>query len=127
MRKISHLGAPIEVNYRAMFYSLIVRVLERIPTIKDLIKRLQNDILFRPDCGFMLSEAYPVLRDALPLAPQWGVKKNSDGKNIFWYGYKGHLAVGSSVGIYIGRFNQWYSWDLVYQPLTESLGQYQDS
>ncbi|MEY8745498.1 hypothetical protein AB9M62_40300 [Bacillales bacterium AN1005] len=27
----------------------------------------------------------------------------------------------------MGRFNQWYSWDLVYQPLTESLGQYQDS
>ncbi|MGR6543736.1 hypothetical protein [Paenibacillus tundrae] len=27
----------------------------------------------------------------------------------------------------MGRFNRWYSWDLVYQPLTESLGQYQDS
>src|SRR5690606_17195438 len=27
--------------------------------------------------------------------PQWGVKKNSEGKNVFWYGYKAHLAVGT--------------------------------
>lgn len=59
VRKTSHLGAPIEVNYRATVYSLIVRILERIPTIKDHIKRLQNDILFRLDCSFMLSEAIP--------------------------------------------------------------------
>jgi len=25
-----------------------------------------------------------------------GVKKNSEGKNVFWFGYKGHLAVGTS-------------------------------
>ena len=25
----------------------------------------------------------------------WGVKKNSEGKNVFWYGYKAHLAVGT--------------------------------
>lgn len=29
------------------------------------------------------------------IAPQWGIKKNSDGKNMFWYGFKGHLAVSS--------------------------------
>lgn len=207
VRKTSHLGAPIEVNYRAMVYSLIVRILERIPTIKDLIKRLQNDILFRLDCGFMLSEAipsassysrlidkmsqshalqemqerllqqamaesfltddtiaidathieardqapakqekvkpapkkrgrklkaereawllqkqeeeqqkpvfqkeiaaqldeaFPMLQDEMPLAPQWGVKKNSDGKNVFWYGYKGHLAVGTQSQYIVG-------------------------
>lgn len=42
-----------------MVYSLIVRIVERIPTIKDLIKRLQHDLLFRLDCGFMLSEDIP--------------------------------------------------------------------
>src|SRR5690606_27333895 len=59
VKKTSLYGAPIEVNYRAMIYSLIIRIVERIPTIKDLIKRLQHDILFRLDCGFMLSEAIP--------------------------------------------------------------------
>lgn len=200
VKKTSRYGAPIEVNYRAMVYSLIIRIVERIPTIKDLIKRLQHDILFRLDCGFMLSESIPsaasysrlvnkmsqcdaleeiqtqlltqamkegfitddtvaidathieardqapvkqdkdkqdpkkrgrksktereawlkqkqeeeeqkpifekeiaaqlevsfhVLKDQMPLDPQWGVKKNSDGKNTFWFGYKGHLAVGT--------------------------------
>lgn len=207
VRKTSLHGAPIEVNYRAMVYSLIVRIVERIPTIKDLIKRLQHDILFRLDCGFMLSESIPsassysrlvrkmseshaleeiqqqlleqviaeefmtddtvaidathieardqapakqekekpkpkkpgrkpkaereawlkqkqeeeeqklvyekdiaaqipesfhVLRDQMPLDPQWGVKKNSDGKNVFWYGYKGHLAVGTQSQYILG-------------------------
>nr|WP_246096625.1 transposase [Paenibacillus sinopodophylli] len=190
-----------------MVNSLIVRIIERIPTIKDLIKRLQNDILFRLNCGFMLSEAIPsassysrlvrkmsqshaleemqeqllkqamaesfitddtiaidathieardqapakqekkktelkkrgrlskaereawleqkqeeekrkpiykkeiaaqlsetfhLLRDEMPLDPQWGIKKNSDGKNVFWYGYKGHLAVGTKSQYIIG-------------------------
>lgn len=207
VRKTSRFGAPVEVNYRAMVYSLIVRILERIPTIKDLIRRLQSDILFRMDCGFMLSESipsassysrliqklsdshameemqaqllhqalsegfltddtiaidathieardqapakkeiqqsvpkkrgrkskterqawlaqkqaeeqqkpifqkeiaaqlsetFPVLREEMPLAPQWGVKKNSDGKNVFWYGYKGHLAVGTKSQYILG-------------------------
>ncbi|OMF16149.1 IS1182 family transposase [Paenibacillus sp. FSL H8-0548] len=207
VRKTSLYGAPVEVNYRAMVYSLIVRIVERIPTIKDLIKRLQHDILFRLDCGFMLSEAIPsassysrlvrkmsqsyaleemqdqllkqamaesfitddtvaidathieardqapakqekekpkpkkrgrkskaereawleqkqeeekqkpifekeiaaqlsetfhVLRDEMPLHPQWGIKKNSDGKNVFWYGYKGHLAVGTKSQYILG-------------------------
>lgn len=59
VRKKSLYGAPVEVNYTAMIYSLIVRIIEGIPTIKDLIKRLQHDILFRLDCGFMLSESIP--------------------------------------------------------------------
>ena len=36
------------------------------------------------------------LRAEIPQDPRWGVKKNSDGKNEFWFGYKGHLAVGTS-------------------------------
>ena len=31
----------------------------------------------------------------MPIQPKWGVKKNSDGKNTFWFGYKGHLAVST--------------------------------
>ena len=32
----------------------------------------------------------------MPIAPKWGIKKNSDGKNTFWFGYKGHLAVSTN-------------------------------
>lgn len=52
-------GAPVQLNYTAMIYSLVVRILERIPTIKDLIKRLKHDYMFRLDCGFLLSDAIP--------------------------------------------------------------------
>ncbi|MCM3763298.1 IS1182 family transposase, partial [Alkalihalobacillus oceani] len=193
-------GAPVQLTYSAMIYSLVARILERIPTIKDLIKRLKHDFMFRLDCGFLLSDAIPSeasysrmlskiaespvleqvqeqlihqaiaegfitddtiaidathieardqapakkekprsepkkrgrkskeekekwlqeqaeqeavrpifekkieaqldaslveLRSAVPLDPKWGIKKNSEGKNIFWFGYKGHFAVGA--------------------------------
>lgn len=189
--KKSHYGAPVEINVQAMIYSLIARITERIPTIKDLLKRLCEDILFRMDCGFTLAEKIPsaasysrliekisqsdvleqiqerillhalnegfitddtvaidathieardqaptkqdlpkpepkkrgrkskdereawlqqkqeeeaqkpiyekeivaqlkeshvTLRKEIPLAPQWGVKRSSEGKNVFWYG-----------------------------------------
>jgi transposase len=207
VRKRSRYGAPVGVNYSAMIYSLMARILERIPTIKDLVKRLREDLLFRMDCGFMLSEpipseatysrliqkisqsqameeiqeqlvkqamlegfitddtvaidathieardqaprkqekekpepkkrgrksnqereawlkqklaeeeqkplfekeiaaqlpeSYTTLRDQMPLDPHWGVKKNSEGKNVFWYGYKGHLAVGTQSQYILG-------------------------
>lgn len=52
-------GAPRELNYGAMIQSLIIRIVERIPTIKDLVKRLVNDPLFRLDCGFLFSDPVP--------------------------------------------------------------------
>lgn len=52
-------GAPRVLNYCAMIQSLAIRIVERIPTIKDLIKRLKNDLLFRLDFGFLLSDAVP--------------------------------------------------------------------
>ncbi len=192
-------GAPVQLNYAAMIYSLVARILERIPTIKDLIKRLKHDFMFRLDCGYLLSDAIPSqasysrmlskiaespvlesvqetrilqamtegfiiddtvadathieahdqapskeekpkpepkkrgrkskeekekwlqeqagrevalpifekrieaqldaslveLRSAVPLDPKWGIKKNSEGKNVFWFGHKGHFAVGT--------------------------------
>ena len=198
-RKTTMHGAPRELNYGAMIQSLAIRIVERIPTIKDLVKRLKNDLLFRLDCGFLLSDAVPSeasysrmvdvisqsdvfsqlnddliqtaftegfltdehvsydathfeARDAskpsekkekvpkkrgrkskeeraawlaeqaeieanlttyeknleaqltiptatlwqdIPTQPNWGVKKNSDGKNTFWFGFKAHLAVST--------------------------------
>lgn len=198
--KKSWLGAPTELNYAAMIWSLVARFIERIPTIKDLVKRLKYDIMFRLECGFLVSDKIPSessysrlieklseshvmeviqesillqaiaegfiedeiiaidashfeardkapakekkpkpepkkrgrkkkeekerfdqqkldeeqskplfektiaaqldvpleeLRAEMPIDPAWGVKKNSEGKNVFWYGYKAHLAVGT--------------------------------
>jgi transposase len=202
--KKAFLGAPTQLNYVAMLQSLFIRIVERIPTIKDLRKRLKRSIEFSTDCGFTGSDRIPseasytrliqklqrsevfqqsqqtliqqafqegfidastVALDAthveardrqpekkkdeaqapnkkepkkkrgrkskgerdqwlkeqveleenrtlfekkveaqasytydelvkeIPLTPAWGVKKNSEGKNIFWYGFKVHLLV----------------------------------
>lgn len=203
MGKRSWRGAPVKLNYQAMIHSLIIRVFDRIPTIKDLIRRLNEDFIFKFNCGFLISDQTPseaaysrliskleatqvleeinekvvvqaysegfitdtavaidathfeardqapskdkknettpqkkkrgrkskaereqwlieqaeieanlpifkkkieaqldislnVLRKEVPQHPEWGVKKNSEGKNVFWYGYKGHLAVGTT-------------------------------
>ncbi|MFC0475004.1 transposase [Robertmurraya beringensis] len=198
--KKSRFGRPVELNYVAMIYSLVARISERIPFIKDLVKRLRNDMIFRLDCGFLVSDIVPSeaaysrivtilsesevlegakntilnqaitegfinddtaalnashfeakdqappkeekttsepkkrgrkskeerekwlveqaerevnlplyekkieeqldvslseLRSQMPQDPQWGVKKNSEGKSVFWYGYKAHLLVGT--------------------------------
>jgi transposase len=198
--KKSRFGAPQTLNYAAMVYSLIVRITERIPFIKDLVQRLEKDLRFKVDCGFCVSDEIPSeasysrmiylisesdalevvqertlllamsegfvtdetiaidathvdardqapfkkeqvekepkkrgrkkkeereqwliekaaeeanlplyektiaaqldvplseLRASIPTNPEWGVKKNSEGKNVFWYGFKCHLAVGT--------------------------------
>jgi transposase len=193
-------GAPTELNYPAMIYALVVRIVERIPTIKDLVKRLRHDFIFHLECGFLFSDRIPseasfsrftkklsesnalesvqetlllqaiqegfitddvvsidathfesrdrsipqekkpkaepkkrgrkpkaeqetfqkekqireeqktiyektiedqldvdleTLRTTVPSQPNWGIKKNSEGKNTFWFGFKAHLAVGT--------------------------------
>ncbi|HHW38411.1 MAG TPA: transposase, partial [Bacillales bacterium] len=57
--KKSLLGRPVELNYAAMIYSLVARLTERIPFIKDLVKRLKPDMIFRLDCGFLVSDSVP--------------------------------------------------------------------
>jgi transposase len=194
-------GAPQSLNYPSMIYSLFARILEGIPTVKLLVRRLKKDMLFFLDCGFALSDRIPSeasfsrlirkiktsnvldemnhalllqaieegfidgehiaidathieardqapqkeeskvgepvkepkkrgrkkkeasesykkeqeeIENALPLfeqkieqqlnhtfgelqkempcIPKWGIKKNSENKNVFWFGYKLHLA-----------------------------------
>ena len=197
--KKSSLGRPVDLNYPAMIQALLIRIVERIPETKLLVRRLETDLKFKLACGFSVSDLVPsesafsrmitkleetnafeeinskiiqaainegfisdpniaidathieardrspskkeekpkpepkkrgrksnaereqwlkekeileaslsiyekkiedqldvpynVLHDEMPLTPAWGVKKNSDGKNVFWYGYKGHFAV----------------------------------
>src|SRR5699024_576929 len=199
--KKSRLGAPEELNYAAMIISIFIQYIERLPTKKNLIQLLHDDISFKMNSGFLVSYPLPSeasysmrlptlresnvfekaqeevssqaiaerfichntvaidathfetrdqappkeekpkpdpkkrgrkskeereqwlkekaeqeanmslydkkieaqldaslteLRDEVPQDPQWGVKKNSEGKNEFWFGYKGHLAVGTT-------------------------------
>jgi transposase len=53
------LGAPTQLNYTAMLRSLFIRVIERIPTIKDLRKRLKQSVEFNLNCGFTGSDRIP--------------------------------------------------------------------
>src|SRR5690625_4183909 len=57
--KKSRFGAPEELNVAAMIISTFVRYVERIPTIKDLVKRLHDDIAFKLNCGFLVSDSVP--------------------------------------------------------------------
>jgi transposase len=40
--KKAFLGAPTQLDFAAMLHSLFIRIIERIPTIKDLRKRLNR-------------------------------------------------------------------------------------
>jgi transposase len=42
-----------------MIYALFARIVERIPIIKDLVKRLRNDFMFHLECGFLFSDRIP--------------------------------------------------------------------
>jgi len=42
-----------------MVISVFVRYIEQIPTIKDLVKRLHHDIVFKINCGFVISDEVP--------------------------------------------------------------------
>lgn len=57
--KKSSLGLPVELNYSVMIQSLIVRIVERIPEIQLLVKRLNTDLRFKCDCEFLVSDPIP--------------------------------------------------------------------
>ena len=57
--KKTTLGAPERLNYRAMVYSLFIRVVERMPFVKDVVHRLQTSEEFRYHCRFTGSDTIP--------------------------------------------------------------------
>src|SRR5690606_30744616 len=59
LAKKSRFGRPVNLNYSAMVYSLIARISERLSFIKDLVKRLRNDMISRLDFGFLVAETIP--------------------------------------------------------------------
>lgn len=56
LSKKTRVGRPVELNCAAMVDSLVARISERIPFTKDLVKRLKNEMIFRLDCGFLVSD-----------------------------------------------------------------------
>ncbi|GED17494.1 Transposase DDE domain-containing protein [Aneurinibacillus migulanus] len=49
--------------------------------------------LFEQKIEKQLDRTFGELQKEMPNAPRWGIKKNAENKNVFWYGYKLHLAV----------------------------------
>ena len=68
---------------------------EREQWLKDKQAEEEARPIYEKEIVHQLSESVETLFKEAPLAPQWGVKKNSDGKNVFWFGYKAHLAVST--------------------------------
>ncbi len=60
--------------------------------------------IYEKEIAAQLNEPYDTIRKEMPLNPQWGVNKSSEGKNVFWYGYKGLLAVGTQSQYILGSF-----------------------
>nr|WP_277713866.1 transposase [Paenibacillus mucilaginosus] len=59
LNKRTHRGRPEELNYAAMVYAMLIGTIERIPTTKDLLKRLRTNEEFRRTCRFRGSDAIP--------------------------------------------------------------------
>ena len=55
----SRLSAPEKLNYSTAITSIFIHYIGRIPTIKDLIKRLNEDIAFKLNCGFLVFDNVP--------------------------------------------------------------------
>ncbi len=71
-------GVPAELNYPAMIYALVACIVERIPTIKDLVKRLLHDFMFHLEGGFLFSDRIP--SEALLLQSLLSSASLNDGK-----------------------------------------------
>ncbi|MEY9093490.1 hypothetical protein [Paenibacillus sp. RC84] len=39
--------------------------------------------IYEKEIAAQLTETYFTLRDEIPIDPQWGIKKSSEGKNLF--------------------------------------------
>jgi transposase len=73
---------------------------EREQWLIEKTKREANLPLFEKKIEDQLTVPIAELRAKIPQDPQLGVKKNSEGKNEFWYGYKGHFAAGTKANTF---------------------------
>jgi hypothetical protein len=66
---------------------------EREKWLKEQHEMEENRPLFEKKVEAQLPYSFEELEKQIPRSPEWGIKKNSEGKNTFWYGFKGHLLV----------------------------------
>lgn len=64
--------------------------------LKEQAECEANLLLYEKKIEYQLNVPLEALDSSVPQEPKWEVKKNSEGKNVYWFGYKAHLAVGSS-------------------------------
>jgi|SRR5690625_709512 len=85
VNKKSRLGAPVELNYAVkhkgklyalMIITFFIRYVERIPTIKDLIKRLNDDFVFKNTIQ-EIGEVFVCLKRAIMKLIQLHIKLTS--------------------------------------------------
>src|SRR5690625_5725057 len=68
---------------------------EREQWLKEQAETEANLSIYEKKIEAQLDVSLYDLRSEVPQDRKWGVKKNSDGKNELWFGYKGHLAAGT--------------------------------
>lgn len=68
--------------------------------VKRTSRKRSQPSLYEKKIVAQLDASLGDLREGVPQEPKWGIKKNSDGKNVFWYGFKGHLLSALPVNIF---------------------------
>ena len=58
-QKENQRGAPVSINYEASIRAMITRYIEGIPSVKALVRRLNEDVAFKLSLGFLYSERVP--------------------------------------------------------------------
>lgn len=69
---------------------------EREKWLKEQAEKEANLHIYEKKIEAQLNVSLVELRSKIPQNPEWGINKNSEGKNVFWFGYKSPLAVGTS-------------------------------
>src|SRR5690625_4222044 len=69
---------------------------EREQWLKKQAEKEANLSIYQKKIEDQLDVSLAELRTEIPQEPKWGIKKNSEGKNEYWFGYKGHLAVSTT-------------------------------
>ncbi|RKJ45749.1 IS4/IS5 family transposase, partial [Butyricicoccus sp. 1XD8-22] len=76
---------------------------ERATWLTEQAEIEANKSTYEKEIKHQLDTPLNILWQDAPIEPNWGIKKNSDGKNTFWYGFKGHLAVATKSQYIVSR------------------------
>ncbi|MBK3496465.1 transposase [Viridibacillus sp. YIM B01967] len=63
--------------------------------LQEKLLQEANLTLYQKEIKAQLNETTATLWQEAPITPMWGIKRNSEGENLAWYGFKAHLAVST--------------------------------